>query len=187
MVDATFEGMDPDGSGKIEYNELNKMLRRGGTVTLAADLQDGAQGNIEVKAMNKSTRELLGADGGAAGKAGGKGGKGGVSMAPSVKQRGGMGPPPSKSPPGRNLKRDATMLQITLDLESEATIQEQLRDALSANAMRVIDLFREWDDDESGYVDKKEFCRAMRQLGITKEQAKKSDIDMLFDSCDPDG
>ena len=36
--------------------------------------------------------------------------------------------------------------------------------------MRVIDLFREWDDDESGYVDKKEFVRAMRQLGVSKEE-----------------
>ena len=34
-------------------------------------------------------------------------------------------------------------------------VAEQLRDALSANAVRVIDLFREWDEDGSGSVCKK--------------------------------
>ena len=28
-IDALFESWDPDGSGSIEYAELNKLLRRG--------------------------------------------------------------------------------------------------------------------------------------------------------------
>ena len=42
----------------------------------------------------------------------------------------------------------------------------QLREALSANAVRAIDLFKDWDDDESGSVSKKEFRKAMKELGF---------------------
>ena len=60
----------------------------------------------------------------------------------------------------------------------------QIRDALSKNAVRVIDLFHEWDDDSSGSISKKEFCKALPMLGL--EVAKK-EIEALFDSWDPDG
>ena len=59
----------------------------------------------------------------------------------------------------------------------------QIRDALSKNAVRVIDLFRDWDDDESGAVSKKEFRHAMRQFGLDVPRA---DVDAVFDSFDMD-
>ena len=37
---------------------------------------------------------------------------------------------------------------------------------LTTNAVRVIDLFREWDEDGDGVVSKKEFRRAMPMLGL---------------------
>ena len=37
----------------------------------------------------------------------------------------------------------------------------QLRDALAKNALRVGDLFREWDDDNNGKVSKDEFTRGL--------------------------
>ena len=37
----------------------------------------------------------------------------------------------------------------------------QLRGALTKNAVRVIELFRDWDDDGSGTITKKEFVKAM--------------------------
>lgn len=37
--------------------------------------------------------------------------------------------------------------QVKLDRSSDVPVTEQLRDILSANAVRVIDLFRDWDDD----------------------------------------
>ena len=55
---------------------------------------------------------------------------------------------------------------------------------LTTNAVRVIDLFREWDEDASGSVSKKEFRRAMPLLGL---QAAEHEVDALFDSWDPDG
>ena len=60
----------------------------------------------------------------------------------------------------------------------------QLRMALTKNAGRVIDLFREWDEDGDGTVTKKEFRKAMPHLGL---EVPKEAIDELFDTIDPDG
>ena len=38
--------------------------------------------------------------------------------------------------------------------------------ALHANLKRIMDVFRDWDDDGSGTIDAKEFRRAMRTLGF---------------------
>ena len=48
----------------------------------------------------------------------------------------------------------------------------------------MIDLFREWDEDASGVVSKKEFRRAMQHLGLA---AARAEVDALFDEFDPDG
>eukprot|EP00966_Prymnesium_polylepis_P146983 3394712-Prymnesium_polylepis.1 len=61
-----------------------------------------------------------------------------------------------------------------------------LRDALSRSASRVIDLFRQWDEDESGSVDKKEFRHAVQSMGFDF-LATNEEIDMVFDSLDADG
>ena len=42
----------------------------------------------------------------------------------------------------------------------------QIRDALSEHAVRVIDLFREWDDDGSGSISKRELCKALGAMGL---------------------
>ena len=48
-------------------------------------------------------------------------------------------------------------LASTVQIDPEdGDIQEQLRDILTDNAVRVIDLFRDWDDDGDGGVSKKE-------------------------------
>ena len=45
-------------------------------------------------------------------------------------------------------------------------------------------LFREWDDDASGSVSKKEFRQGMKLLGL---DVPRSEMDALFDSWDADG
>ena len=40
-----------------------------------------------------------------------------------------------------------------------------LKKALRENATRIIDLFKEWDEDGDGNVSKKEFLKALPQLG----------------------
>ena len=46
------------------------------------------------------------------------------------------------------------MLLRNLDIDetSDRSYQDQIRDALSKNAVRVIDLFREWDEDGNGVI-----------------------------------
>ena len=51
-------------------------------------------------------------------------------------------------------------------------------------AVRVIDLFREWDTDGNGKVSRAEFHKAMEEL---KFNVPAEEIDKLFDEWDPDG
>ena len=72
-------------------------------------------------------------------------------------------------------------IQITLD--PSLPIQDALRDGLAKNAARVMDLFRAWDVDGNGTIDKKEFRRALRALGVG---VPAKELDELFDSFDKD-
>ena len=62
-------------------------------------------------------------------------------------------------------------------------VASQISIALSRKAVRVIDLFHEWDDDRSGNISRAEFCKALPTLGL---EAPMSVIEELFDSWDPD-
>jgi hypothetical protein len=66
----------------------------------------------------------------------------------------------------------------------DRSVQEQLRDALVANSLRVIDLFREWDEDGNGVISRSEFRRALPILGL---RAAPQAINALFDEFDADG
>lgn len=90
------------------------------------------------------------------------------------------------------LRRANKDFQERLDLSGEElqsadsaeALAEQLRDMLLKNLTRVIDLFRAWDEDMSGTIEKREFCVAMRCMGV---KAPKKIIDELFDDFDRDG
>ena len=62
-------------------------------------------------------------------------------------------------------------------------VDEQIRDYLSQKGVRVIELFRQWDDDGTGKIEKKEFRRGMKELGLT---VGRKQLDELFDMWDPD-
>merc|ERR1719424_2784384 len=51
------------------------------------------------------------------------------------------------------------------------------------SSSRVVDLFRAWDEDRSGTVDKGEFHKAVRALGFDVEREH---TDAVFDSLDDD-
>ena len=76
------------------------------------------------------------------------------------------------------------LVGLDIDEGSDKSVAEQLRDALSKHAIKVMDLFREWDENGDGNVSKKEFRRAMGLLGF---DVPKTEIDALFDAFDPDG
>ena len=81
-------------------------------------------------------------------------------------------------------RRGSALGNVDLLEDSDQPVQEQLRDILIENAVRVIDLFKEWDEDGDGTVSKKEFRRAMPMLGL---ELPRQDVDALYDSWDPDG
>ena len=66
------------------------------------------------------------------------------------------------------MRKSVANLGPAIDMDSRVPLSDQLRDALAANSARVIDLFREWDDDGNGLVSKKEFRQAMQALGLGK-------------------
>ena len=71
-----------------------------------------------------------------------------------------------------------------IDEASGKTVAEQLREALSKAAVRVVDLFRDWDGDNNGKVSREEFHKAMAELQFS---VPASEIDDLFTEWDPDG
>jgi len=71
-------------------------------------------------------------------------------------------------------------------IELHEFIRFSLRDALARARTRVMDLLREWDEDKSGEIDKKEFRLAIQALGFGV-LADRHDIDMIFDLFDLDG
>ena len=63
------------------------------------------------------------------------------------------------------------------------SIDEQLWNMLQKNLLRVVDLFRQWDEDGSGEIDRDEFAEAIVALGY---EAPREDVDRLFDRFDRD-
>ena len=55
---------------------------------------------------------------------------------------------------------------VDIDEDSGVPIGEQLKQALLRHAGRVMDLFREWDEDGDGHITRKEFRSAMVRMGL---------------------
>ena len=72
---------------------------------------------------------------------------------------------------------------VKLTARSGDSIQEQVRKIMNEHAVRLIDIFREWDDDGNGALDKKELRAALAALGY---EAPKFAIDELFRDIDTD-
>lgn len=65
-----------------------------------------------------------------------------------------------------------------------ASVAQQIRDALGTNLVRVIDLFREFDENGDGTVGKGEFRKALTRL--MQSPPTREDSDALFESIDAD-
>ena len=67
--------------------------------------------------------------------------------------------------------------------ERSIEIGSQLKTALAASSTRMIDLFRDWDEDQNGVVDKGEFHAALTSMGMP---GTKEEHDALFEMWDAD-
>ena len=54
---------------------------------------------------------------------------------------------------------------MRLTARSGTSVQEQLRAIMLEHSVKLIDLFRSWDDDGNGALDKLEFRQAVAALG----------------------
>ena len=67
---------------------------------------------------------------------------------------------------------------LHISMDSDVPVVEQLRTALSSHALRVMELFREWDTSADGSLTRKEFEVGIRRLGIETDS---DTICALFD------
>jgi Ca2+-binding EF-hand superfamily protein len=162
LADELFMSLDSDGGGTIRFDELNRKLRQGAAVELAAELKAGAAGAIELKAKNK--------------------------VAPGSLRRGqtrGEPDKPDKIAPGSS-RRPLLSAQRSSIVLKEVTVAG-VREALAASYSRVIDFFKRMDKNGDEAVTKHEFRAGLGLLGIEESQASMEAIDALFDSFDMDG
>ena len=68
---------------------------------------------------------------------------------------------------------------VKLELHPDMSMQEQIVEILKQHSIQLIDLFREWDDDANGGLDKKELRRGIAALGY---EVPKKEVDELFES-----
>ena len=68
-----------------------------------------------------------------------------------------------------------------IDESSDKSVAEQLRDALSKNAVRVLDLFNDWDTSGDGHISPKELKKALSLYAEPPSDEKFWDVWRLFD------
>lgn len=75
-----------------------------------------------------------------------------------------------------------------LDAHHEAieAMADAMASSIRGNMIMVEQLFKEWDEDGSGLIDRSEFVRAMRHLGIEGSRVREG-CSALFDRLDDDG
>ena len=171
-----FEEWDEDGSGTIDRVEwLHAVGSLCGMLPDAAgrlyDLLDAdGNGTLDYKELNKELR------------------RGASVELDAALQDGYLGEIETESKNKHSLRKDGPQTTrsrvITLEMGAGATVLDQIRNALAGSWSRVRELFREWDEDESGSISKREFRRALVLLGL---RAPRNEVDALFDTFDKDG
>ena len=168
-VDALFAAIDKDGSGSIEYKEMNRMLRK--EAELDADLQAGAAGQIALESKNAHAARQVDL---AAGRRR-MGLEANLLEGLSLNGDGGAAAPADE--------RGAPVGGAGVwDEARGAMIVEVLRKSLSKHWMRVRELFKSWDTNGDGLISRAEFIDAMRVLGLQASDQAILHLFRLFDA-----
>ena len=178
VADALFSLLDHRNEGAVEWRKMNRMLITG-MVEFAEDEPPPpapeAPSRPLLKAKSASSSKSVTAPSHPALSSGHvASAPRSVSISKEQRATGRISPEPDRAS-DRSSPVDAALV---------SGVVTQLRDALTAQASRVIDLFSEWDDDGDGLVSKLEFRKAMPMIGL---QVSRRDAERLFDSFDPDG
>ena len=175
-----FRQWDEDGSGVIERKEFRRAIRALGfdfihdvsEIDLVFDDFDiDKDGTLDYNELNKMLRQGASVILDDALKEGAAG-----EIATQVRQ--------THKLRKHRAKGKALPSSVVLKVSSRLSVQQQLQQVLRDNAVRVIDIFREWDEDGDGLVSKKEFRNAVSALGY---QAPREDVDAVFNLFDEDG
>jgi Ca2+-binding EF-hand superfamily protein len=173
-----FREWDDDGDGVISRAEFRKALPVLGVAVDRADcnalfdlLDDDSSGFIDYKELNAKLRSgaTVQTNDEKSGKPRSRKKGGGFKIASERR-------PQREGGPGSVVK--------VLELRDSDNPVEALRKAMGKHMTRVIDVFRQWDEDGSGSISKKEFRRALPILGML--DCPKAVSELLFDRLDED-
>ena len=174
-----FRKWDEDKSGSIDKREFTRAVRALGFEVSDKDagavfdeLDDDKSGKLEYKELNTMLRKGNGSE---ATKNNLKRG----SMADRSRNAAVTAKNINKNYEGSRVSALPPMVQ--LDATSGVSIIDQLSTILTEHSVKLIDLFREWDTDGNGAIDKKEFRQAVAALGY---DVPKKEVDKLFDALD---
>ena len=179
-----FKQWDEDGSGKIDKREFTHAVRALGfkeitdAVAGAAfdSLDDDKSGNLEYKELNMMLRKDFKA--GVMAKL-----KRAKDVSDDSYARGSFNFKHNNKN-YQSAKLAALPPMVMLDAKAGVSVADQLADIVTKNQVKIIDLFREWDEDGDGAISPKEFRKAVAALGY---KAKKKDINQCFHSFDDSG
>ena len=178
-----FRKWDEDKNGKVDKHEFTRAMKALGfhlpddeIGKVFDSLDDDHSGMIEYKELNAMLRKGTGSD-----------------LAKRNLQRGGAASNRSRGAKltARNLNANfgisrvaALPPMVKLDPTNGKSVVEQLKNILDENSVKLVDVFREWDADGNGAIDKKEFRAAVAALGY---DVPKKDLNILFDELDDSG
>ena len=79
--------------------------------------------------------------------------------------------------------RPADLLR-SASLERSEGLAASLIDSISGSHLRVMDLLRRWDRDDSRTIDREEFACAVLELGLAPQSVGRGEVDLVFDALD---
>jgi Ca2+-binding EF-hand superfamily protein len=197
VIEAAFDEFDPNKSGSIDFEELNKFLKKSlgiaGVLGLkkatnrprstspnaeASDVHGEGRGDFRSNMQIKAD-DFFKAD------ADGNSELGFDEFCNMVRMR-----DPEHDPTAKMSDEELKKLFVQLDLDGGGTVdlaeyvQWALQQALKESKGRVLELFNSWDDDKSGFIDVAEFHQALNGMGFG---CSKADSAKVFKALDPDG
>ena len=175
-----FRDWDEDSSGTVDLKEFRKAILALGFEAPKEEIEavykqldkDGS-GSIDYKELNKMLRS-------------GAGSNLDPALMPGAVDIQAKGAPKHALRRGKMSGTKGGVLATSVKLqptEEGGSVVEQLREILNKNAVRVIDLFRSWDDDGNGKINAKEFRQSISGLGYS---APRKDTDAIFSDLDVD-
>uniref|UniRef100_A0A7S2JHC6 EF-hand domain-containing protein n=1 Tax=Haptolina brevifila TaxID=156173 RepID=A0A7S2JHC6_9EUKA len=173
-----FEEWDEDGNGHIDRDEFKTALRSYGFVAddelLMVIFDELAKGTVDTEVLvledvaNRFVREL-------------EKRKRPLQRLRTLKDRSATIAEPSSEP------------TAPIAIDPRRPLGDQIREMLRKQNMRVMDLFRSWDLNGDGLIQKKEFRQAINALGFEiptdpkPAAAYKAAVDEVFNELDADG